>query len=217
VQVFAAFEDVPSADLVASKIAPALRRVSLSRYLADKVQCVVERIEARDLVDIRAVILARPRLRYVLETALAAQDALLIAERLLAWSDEAIREDLEGYVDVDPSDAITMRDELLAMLRAQEHEEPAGQARLAVDRDARRAAHAPEPEAAPGRVEVQQMSEAARANEARAAPEPPIGEHLVYERIVGQDRGEAGLDTEQKSSASFGREDGASWSSGNEL
>jgi hypothetical protein len=47
------------------------------RYVADKVQCVLERIEARDLVDIRA------------------------------------------YHDVEPADAIAMRDELLALVRSE--------------------------------------------------------------------------------------------------
>jgi hypothetical protein len=120
VQVFAAFDDVPDHDLVASTTAPALRRVTLQRYLADKVQCVVERLEARDLVDIRAVQKARPQLRYVLVRAVAAQDALLLAERLLAWSDAAIRDDLRAYPDVDASDAIAMRDDLLALVKAGE-------------------------------------------------------------------------------------------------
>ena len=63
-QVFAAFEDVPDRDLVTSSTASDVLRVSLQRYLADKVQCVLERIEARDLLDLRAVLRARPRLLY---------------------------------------------------------------------------------------------------------------------------------------------------------
>lgn len=119
-QVFAAFEDVPDRDLVRSSTEAAVFRVSLQRYLADKVQCVVERIEARDLVDIRAVLRARPRLRYSFQKAVAAQDALLLAERLLGWTDEAIREDLLAYPGVDPADAISMRDELLRLLKTEE-------------------------------------------------------------------------------------------------
>ena len=86
----------------------AMFRVSLQRYLADKVQCVLERIEARDLVDIRAVLRARPRLHYSFHKAVAEQDALLLAERLLGWTDEAIREDLVAYPGVDPTEAISI-------------------------------------------------------------------------------------------------------------
>lgn len=118
-QVFAAFEDVPDHDLVQSLTESAVFRVSLQRYLADKVQCVLERIEARDLVDIRAVLHARPGLRYAFQKAVAEQDALLLAERLLGWTDEAIREDLLAYPGVDPADAISMRDELLRLLKAE--------------------------------------------------------------------------------------------------
>ena len=49
------YEDVPIDDLVASSTAPPIERVSLARYLADKVQCFVERVEARDLLDLGAV------------------------------------------------------------------------------------------------------------------------------------------------------------------
>lgn len=123
VQVFAGFDDVPDGDLVASETAPALRRVALHRYLSDKVQCVVERIEARDLVDIQAVVRSRPRLRDILHRAVAAQDALLLAERLLGWTDTAIRDDLRAYRDVEPADAIAMRDDLLSLMRSLETSE----------------------------------------------------------------------------------------------
>lgn len=116
-QVFAAFDDVPEGDLVRATTAPGLRRVSLQRYLADKVQCLVERIEARDLVDIHAVLRARPRSRYALEKAVSEQDALLLAERLLGWTDAAIGVDLKAYPDVNPADAVKMRDEILALLK----------------------------------------------------------------------------------------------------
>lgn len=116
-QVFAGFESVPDTDLVPAKTAPQLRRITLRRYLADKVQCVLERIEARDLVDIAAVMRRHPELGGVLRRALAAQDALLLAERLLGWTDEAIRNDLRAYADVDPGDALAMRDRLLELVR----------------------------------------------------------------------------------------------------
>jgi hypothetical protein len=47
----------------------------------------------------------------------AAQDELIMAERLLAWTDEAIADDLRAYADVDPATAIAMRDHLLELLR----------------------------------------------------------------------------------------------------
>jgi hypothetical protein len=84
-QVFAAFESVPDGDLVPSATAPKLRRIALHRYLADKVQCVLERLEARGLVDIAAVLRKSPPMERVLSRAVAAQDALLLAERLLGW------------------------------------------------------------------------------------------------------------------------------------
>jgi hypothetical protein len=120
IQVFAGFESVPNGDLVKSTTAPSLWRVALHRYLADKVQCVVERLEARDLVDIAAVARLRPRLQHALRKAVADQDALLLVERLLGWTDDAIRDDLRGYVDVDPGEAIAMRDALLAMVRSED-------------------------------------------------------------------------------------------------
>lgn len=51
IEVLANYEDVPETDLVTSSIAPKFKRVSVERYLADKIQCVAERAEARDWVD----------------------------------------------------------------------------------------------------------------------------------------------------------------------
>jgi hypothetical protein len=116
-QVFAGFETVPDTDLVPAKTAPRLRRITLRRYLADKVQCVLERIEARDLIDIAAVMKLRPELGGVLRRAVAAQDAILLAERLLGWTEEAIRNDLRAYTDVAPADAVAMRDRLLTLVK----------------------------------------------------------------------------------------------------
>jgi hypothetical protein len=73
--------------------------------------------EARDLIDIAAVMKLRPELGGVLRRALAAQDALLLAERLLGWTDEAIRKDLRAYGDVDPGEAVAMRGRLLGLVR----------------------------------------------------------------------------------------------------
>jgi hypothetical protein len=116
-QVFAGFETVPDTDLVLAKTAPRLRRITLRRYLADKVQCVLERIEARDLFDIAAVMRLRPELGGVLRRAVAAQDALLLAERLLGWTDEAVQSDLRAYPDVSPREALAMRDRLLELVK----------------------------------------------------------------------------------------------------
>lgn len=44
---------------------------------------------------------------------------LLLAERLLAWTDDALREDLLAYPGVDPADAISMRDEMLRLLKTE--------------------------------------------------------------------------------------------------
>ena len=116
-EVLSNYEDVQPGDLIPAASAPGLQRVSLSRYLADKIQCVAERAEARDLVDIRAVLRAHPEMERDARELLAQQDAALLAERLLAWSDTAIAEDLAVYDDVDPADARGARDRLLAWLK----------------------------------------------------------------------------------------------------
>ncbi len=117
IEVLANFEDVPEQDLVAAATAPTIRRVSLRRYLEDKIQCVAERVEARDLIDIGAVLRQQPKLEPAARQALAAQDALLIAERLQAWTDAAIAADLEGYPELDPEAAAGVRDRLLTWLK----------------------------------------------------------------------------------------------------
>lgn len=117
VEVLSNYEDVPEADLVSSSTAPSLQRVSLRRYLADKIQCIAERAEARDLVDIAAVLKHAPEMAQLARTLLAQQDALLLVERLLAWTDKAIAQDLTAYDDVSPADAGQSRDQLLNWLR----------------------------------------------------------------------------------------------------
>jgi hypothetical protein len=117
VEVLSNHEDVPSRDLAPSTIVPEIKRVTLARYLADKVQCVTERNEARDLVDIRAVLARRPDLERRARLAVEAQDALLMAERLTAWTDLAIENDLRAYPDARPEDARWARDRILSWLR----------------------------------------------------------------------------------------------------
>jgi hypothetical protein len=116
-EVLANYEDVPNADLVPAEAAPTLKRVSISRYLADKIQCVAERAEARDLVDIGAVLRHRPALRIKARRWLAQQDAALLVERLQAWTDASIRQDLKAYAGVRPAEAQAVRDLLLKWLR----------------------------------------------------------------------------------------------------
>mgnify|MGYP001589307961 CR=1 FL=1 len=123
-EVLSNYEDVSTGDLTPARSLPGLKRVSLRRYLADKIQCVAERAEARDLVDIRAVLRKHPEMRAFAKRLLAQQDALLLAERLLAWTERDIRKDLKAYADVDPADAIQTRDLLLKWLKSSN--QPAG-------------------------------------------------------------------------------------------
>lgn len=116
-EVLSNFEDVPDQDLVASTRVPGVDRVSLARYAADKVQCIAERAEARDLVDLGAVLHARPTLEGAVRSSLQAQDAALIAERLLGWTMAALEEDLASYPGVMVNEAEAMRDRLLSWLR----------------------------------------------------------------------------------------------------
>lgn len=117
IEVLSNYEDARLGDLIPASSAPGLQRVSLSRYLADKIQCVAERVEARDLVDIWAVLRGHPEMERDVRELLAQQDAALLAERLLAWSDAEIAEDLAAYDDVDPADARAARGRLLAWLK----------------------------------------------------------------------------------------------------
>lgn len=118
IEVMANYEDVPDGDLVASRAAAGMRRVSIMKYLADKIQCVVERTEARDLVDIFALLKKYPDMEKKAKTLLAEQDAVILTERLLAWTDKAIAKDLAAYSDVKSTDAAMARDRLLAWVKA---------------------------------------------------------------------------------------------------
>jgi hypothetical protein len=116
IEVLSNYEDVPDEQLVESGVAPKLRRVSWARYLADKIQCIAERNEARDLFDVLAVLRNRPEAENTVKKLLAAQDALLIAERLCGWSDDDIEKDLQAYEDVRAADSKEARDLLLKWL-----------------------------------------------------------------------------------------------------
>jgi hypothetical protein len=118
-EVLSNYEDTRKSDLEPSSLAPGMRRVSLERYMADKVQCLVERVEARDLVDVLAVIRHSPALRTRLRRLVMAQDAVLLAERLLGWTATSIKKDLAAYRDVDPADAMAARDLILGFIGKQ--------------------------------------------------------------------------------------------------
>jgi len=116
-EVLSNYQDVGENELVPSSSAKGLSRVSLARYLADKIQCVLERCEAKDLVDIRAVLLVHPEMEVEAKSLVGQQDSLLLAERLLSWSDSEIEEDLRSYKDTKPEDAIEARALLLSWLK----------------------------------------------------------------------------------------------------
>jgi hypothetical protein len=124
IEVLSNYDDVQDGDLTPSTTAPEFQRVSLSRYLADKLQCVAERAEARDLVDIHAVLRRHPEMETMARRMLAEQDALLIVERLLSWTDTSIEADLAAYEDVSSDDAKRCRDRLLDWLKATAREGP---------------------------------------------------------------------------------------------
>ncbi len=117
VEVLSSYENVSERDIVEARSAPGMMRVTLARYLADKVQCVAERNEARDLVDIQAVLRYRPELEPELRRVLSEQDGLMLLERLVGWTNEGIDEDLAGYGDVDPADARACRDWLIGQVK----------------------------------------------------------------------------------------------------
>jgi len=117
IEVLSNFDDVPDSDIVEAKTSERIGRVSLSRYLADKIQCVVERAEARDLVDILVVLRQNPSMRALAHHLLMEQDAVLLVERLLGWSDSALEDDLAAYDDVSASDAREARDLLLKWIK----------------------------------------------------------------------------------------------------
>lgn len=117
IEVLSNFQDVLQDELTDSKIVPQIKRITRERFLADKIQCIAESSEARDLVDFIALLKRFPELTAVAKDILQNQDALLITERLLFWSDPRIREDLSLYRDVNPNDAVEARDHLLSWFK----------------------------------------------------------------------------------------------------
>jgi Nucleotidyl transferase AbiEii toxin, Type IV TA system len=121
-EVLSNYEDVSDRDVTATTRIPGFTRVTLARYLADKIQCVAERSEARDLVDIMAVIRHAPQLKEEAKAILESQDAIIVSERLMAWTNEEISDDLAAYNDVDPAQAQQGRDLLLNWLKGAHRE-----------------------------------------------------------------------------------------------
>jgi hypothetical protein len=68
-------------------------------------------------VDLAAVLIARPELAALVKSAMAAQDAILLTERLQSWTDAAVADDLAAYDDADPRSATDVRDRLLDWLK----------------------------------------------------------------------------------------------------
>jgi hypothetical protein len=116
-EVLSNYETVSECDIQEAQCVPGIKRVTLSRYLVDKIQCVAERSEARDLVDIMAVLQHVPVLESMARQALSEQDALIVTERLMGWTDDAIDDDLAAYRDVDNRIAKRCRDMLLTWLK----------------------------------------------------------------------------------------------------
>ncbi|MHB2020287.1 MAG: nucleotidyl transferase AbiEii/AbiGii toxin family protein [Candidatus Xenobia bacterium] len=118
IQVLSNYESVSTADLVSSRLEPDLKRVSLKRYVADKIQCVADRAEARDLIDIHAVLQQHRNLEPWVRKLLAQQDAVLLVQRLQKWTDDAVVRDLKAYPGVSVAGAIEIRDRLLRWVRS---------------------------------------------------------------------------------------------------
>lgn len=117
IEVLSNYETVSDHDVEDAQSVPGIKRVTLTRYLEDKIQCIAERSEARDLVDIMAVLKHAPALESRARQVLLDQDALLVAERLTGWTDANIEADLAAYRDVDSRAAKQGRDVLLSWLK----------------------------------------------------------------------------------------------------
>ena len=122
IEIMSNYEDVSPEDLTPSQTAPPMKRVSLTRYLCDKMQCVAERSEARDLIDIMAALKRFPQIEPQLRKDLQNQDLILLTERLMLWTEEALQEDLEAYEHVELVDAKNCIDLLLQWIRECTHE-----------------------------------------------------------------------------------------------
>jgi hypothetical protein len=117
IEVLSNYQTIPDNDLEDARTVRGVKRVTLVRYLEDKIQCIAERSEARDLVDVMAVLKHAPELEAKARKTLLEQDALLVIERLTGWSDADIETDLTAYPDVDPGLATQGRDLLLSWLK----------------------------------------------------------------------------------------------------
>lgn len=121
IEVLSNFQDVPDSDLTDSTTVPGVKRITRERFLADKIQCICERSEARDLVDFIFLIRSYPELTGLAKELVKNQDAVMLSERLLSWSDSGIRNDLATYPDVVPNDAVQARDLILEWIKSGEN------------------------------------------------------------------------------------------------
>ena len=117
IEILSNYDDVDARQLVSASAVSTLKRITIEKYLADKIQCIEERTEARDLLDITAVLQRDERFEELVKKLLAEQDVLIMTEKLLAWSNDAIYKDLTAYKNVDPEEAVHMRDVLLNWVR----------------------------------------------------------------------------------------------------
>ena len=114
IEVLSNYESVAAEDLCPALIAPGIFRVSIKKYLRDKVQCLVERNEARDLTDIGAVLTRFPDLQAAAREEVSKLDLVLLSERLLGWSERELAADLARYEDVEVAQAQRVRDLILS-------------------------------------------------------------------------------------------------------
>jgi predicted nucleotidyltransferase component of viral defense system len=117
IEVLSNFDDVSKEDLSEAKIVKGVKRVSLNKYLRDKLQCLCERTEARDLADIFAVLQKFPKLVNFAHQCLLQIDLVLLSQRLLDWNDEALKSDLLKYNDIKFDEVKAMRDKMLAWIK----------------------------------------------------------------------------------------------------
>lgn len=117
VEVLSNYDDCAKGDTVPSSNLQGIRRVSLEKYLADKIQCVAERMESRDLIDIASILEKHPEFEEKARKHLMNQDAIFLTEQLMAWNEESIRNDLASHPDSPPDSALQTRDLLLTWIK----------------------------------------------------------------------------------------------------
>jgi hypothetical protein len=95
-------------------------RLIQSCYWAGTAAVSIEELHHRqsfDLVDVAAVLDRHPDMEQSCRRMLAGQDAAILVERLIAWTDDALSRDLAAYEDVKAESAVRSRDLLLRWLK----------------------------------------------------------------------------------------------------